>query len=204
MKSFIALVSGGIDSPVAAYMVGRLGYHIIPLYFDSVPFSSEVNKKRVKECVERLRKHISIGNLIIIPHGEKLLEICRKCERRFTCVLCRRRMFRIAEEYCKKNGAEGIITGEFLGSKASQTLKNMEVISESVTAPIIRPLLGLDKEEIQKIGRSIGTFGQDIIQAGCCSMNPKKPATMAKLERIIEEEKKLGENFLYCKMFKGP
>jgi len=155
MKSVIALISGGIDSPVAAYMVGRLGYRVIPVHFDNSPFSSEINKKKTEDCVERLKKHIGIDDLVVVPHGNNLLEISKNCERRYTCVLCRRVMFRIAEKLCKKLGAEAIVTGEFLGSKASQTLQNMKVISQSVKIPILRPLLGLDKEEIQKIGKNL-------------------------------------------------
>jgi len=191
MKSVIALISGGIDSPVAAYMVGRLGYRVIPVHFDNSPFSSEINKKKTEDCVERLKKHIGIDDLVVVPHGNNLLEISKNCERRYTCVLCRRVMFRIAEKLCKKLGAEAIVTGEFLGSKASQTLQNMKVISQSVKIPILRPLLGLDKEEIQKIGKGIGTFGQGISPAGCCSIVPSKPSTKARLEKILEEEGKL-------------
>ncbi|MEM5793202.1 MAG: 7-cyano-7-deazaguanine synthase [Candidatus Aenigmatarchaeota archaeon] len=195
MKKIVSLISGGIDSPVAAYMVGRFGDEIVPIYFDNYPFSSENNKMKAKEAVERLKKHVKIDELMVIPHGEYLLEVANKCKRKYTCVLCRRQMFRVAEKVCKKIGGEGIITGEFLGSKASQTLKNMEVISQAVSIPIIRPLLGLDKEEIQEIGRKIGTFGEGISHAGCCAMVPKRPCTKADLEKILEEEKKVEKVF---------
>ncbi|MBD3155733.1 MAG: hypothetical protein GF368_03705 [Candidatus Aenigmarchaeota archaeon] len=192
MKSVISLISGGIDSPVAAYMVGRLGYKVIPIYFDNSPFTAEKNIKRVRDSIERLREHVDIGELIAVPNGKNLLEISKKCERRYTCVLCRRMMFRIAEKLCEKFGSDAIVTGEFLGSKASQTLQNIVVISQSVKVPIIRPLLGMDKEEIMEIGREIGTFGQGIVHAGCCSIVPDKPSTKAKLSVILEEEKKIG------------
>ncbi|MBL7169948.1 MAG: 7-cyano-7-deazaguanine synthase [Candidatus Aenigmarchaeota archaeon] len=191
MKSVIALISGGIDSPVAAYMVGRLGYKVIPVHFDNSPLASEANRRKAKDCVKRLKKHITIDDLVAVPHGKNLLEISRNCNRKYTCVLCRRVMFRTAEKLCKKLGAEAIVTGEFLGSKASQTLANLEVISQAVSVPILRPLLGLDKEEIQKIGKKIGTFGQDISPAGCCSIVPSRPSTKARLEKILEEESKI-------------
>jgi len=191
MKSVITLISGGIDSPVAAYMIGRLGYRVILVHFDNSPFASEINKKKTEECVEILKKHITIDDLVIVPHGKNLLEISKNCERKYTCVLCRRVMFRTAERLCEKLGAKAIVTGEFLGSKASQTLQNMEVISQSVKIPILRPLLGMDKEEIQKIGREIGTFYQGVSPAGCCSVAPNKPSTKARLEKIVEEEGKI-------------
>ena len=191
MKSVVALISGGIDSPVAAYMVGRLGYKIIPVYFDNSPFASEKNVKKAKKCVSVLKKHIDIDDLRVIPNGKNLLEISKKCERKYTCILCRRMMFRIAEELCKELNAESIVTGEFLGSKASQTLQNLQVVSQSVDIPIIRPLLGMDKEEIVGIGREIGTFGKEFSPAGCCDIVPDKPSTKARLERILEEEEKI-------------
>lgn len=191
MKSVVALISGGIDSPVAAYMVGRLGYKVIPVYLDNSPFTAEKNIEKVKDSIERLRKHVDITEIIIIPNGKNLLEISKRCERRYTCVLCRRMMFRIAEKLCEKFGSEAIVTGEFLGSKASQTLQNIEVISQSVDIPIIRPLLGMNKEEIMEIGRRIGTFGQGITHTGCCSIVPDKPSTKAKLDVILEEERKI-------------
>ncbi len=203
MKLVIALISGGIDSPVATYMVGRLGYKIIPINFDNAPFSSELNKKKAKDCVEILKKRIEIDDLLVIPHDNNLLEISKNCDRKYTCVLCRRIMFRIAEKICEKLGAEAIVTGEFLGSKASQTLQNMKVISQSVKIPIIRPLLGMDKEEIQRIGREIGTFYQGISPAGCCSVVPDKPSTKARMEKIIEEEAKIDIEKMVTKSIKN-
>ena len=112
-------------------------------------------------------------------------------------------MFRIAEKICEKLGAEAIVTGEFLGSKASQTLQNMKVISQSVKIPIIRPLLGMDKEEIQRIGREIGTFYQGISPAGCCFVVPDKPSTKARMEKIIEEEAKIDIEKMVTKSIKN-
>jgi len=191
MKPVVALISGGIDSPVAAYTVGRLGYRIIPVHFVNAPFSSEGDKEKVLKIVEKLREHVEIDDVVFVPHGHNLLEFSKKCERRFACVLCKRMMFRIAERLSQKLGAEAIVTGEFLGSKASQTLRNLEVISQTVNIPVIRPLLGMDKEEIQIIGRKIGTFNRGIGQAGCCSITPYKPSTKASLEKILEEEGKV-------------
>jgi thiamine biosynthesis protein ThiI len=187
----IALISGGMDSPVAAYMIGRLGYRIIPVYFDNSPFSDNLNQKKTEECVKRLKEHITTDPVKVISNGQNLLEISEKCNRKYTCVLCRRMMFRITEKLCENLGSEAIVTGEFLGSKASQTLQNLEVVSQAVEIPIIRPLLGMDKEEIKRIGRKIGTFYQGFSPAGCCSVVPRKPSTKAKLEKILEEEKKL-------------
>ncbi len=191
MKSVVALISGGIDSPVAAYMVGRLGYRVIPVYFDNSPFASELDRKKAERCVEKLRKLINIDDLVVISHGKNLLEISKKCDRKYTCILCRREMFRSAEKLCEEKNAEAIVTGEFLGSKASQTLQNLKIVSQVVDIPIIRPILGLDKEEIIKIGRKIGTFGQEFSPAGCCDVVPDKPSTKARLNVIREEERKI-------------
>ncbi len=192
MKKVICLVSGGIDSPVAAYQIGRLGFEIIPVYFDNSPFAGETTKNRMIECVRRLKKHFDyLDEAIIVPHGHSLQAFVENCQKSFLCVLCKRQMFRVAEQLCKKYGAGGIVTGEFLGSKASQTLENLYVISKAVNIPIIRPLLGFDKEEIQSIGKKIGTFDVSITPADCCSAVPKKPKTKARLQAVLEEESKV-------------
>jgi thiamine biosynthesis protein ThiI len=191
MKYVAALISGGIDSPVAAYMVGRLGYRVIPVYFDNSPYVSEENVKKAKKCVSVLKEHIDIEDLRVIANGKNLFEISMKCDRKYTCVLCRRMMLRVAEKLCEDLGAEAIVTGEFLGSKASQTLQNLQVVSQAVDIPIIRPLLGMDKEEIIGIGREIRTFGKEFSPSGCCDIVPDKPSTKARLERILEEEEKI-------------
>ncbi len=197
MDSVLALISGGIDSPVATYLIGRLGYKTIPLYFDNDPFSDERSKKRMFECVKKLKEYLDIDYVIVVPHGHSLLEFSDKCERRLTCVLCKRMMYRIGERLCKKFEAKAIVTGEFLGSKASQTLDNLKVISQAIDTPVLRPLLGLDKQEIEKIGKEIGTFSSS--PSSGCSIVPDKPSTKARLERVLEEEKRVDIEVLIGK-----
>lgn len=203
MESVVALISGGIDSSPAAYLIGRLGYRIIPVYFDNNPFFDENNKKRMFECVRQLKKYLDIDEVIVVPHSHNLLEFSEKCERRLTCVLCKRMMYRIVERLCKKFMAKAIVTGEFLGSKASQTLNNLRVISQTIDTPVLRPLLGLDKEEIERIGKEIGTFSISTTSSDSCSFVPKKPSTRAKLKRVLEEEMKVDIERLVEKSIKN-
>jgi len=188
----VALISGGIDSPVAAHLALTKGAEVVALHFDNKPFSDEKQTEKAKLLVKKLEER-SNGKikLYIIPHGKNLLEIARNSIRRFGCVLCRRMMFRIAEHVAERERADAILTGESLGQVASQTLKNIRVEEEAVNIPIIRPLIGFDKVEIEKIAKDIGTYEISIMPGSCCSIVPDKPATQAKLDKIRDEEKEL-------------
>lgn len=186
----VALISGGIDSVVAAYLVQREEVEVIPVYCDNSPFSGETTKKRALDVIARLAKFSSKPlKVYIVPNGGTQIAILKNTPRKLTCVFCRRMMLRIAERIAKKEHARGIITGEAIGQKASQTLQNMLVTTETVKLPILRPLLGLDKVEIERIGREIGTFELSIQPAVCCTITPEKPSTSADLLDIIEIEK---------------
>ncbi len=130
-------------------------------------------------------------NLYIIPFGKVQKEIIKNCERRQTCVLCRRMMYRISEMLARKLNCKAIATGENLAQVASQTLDNIFVENEVVSIPVFRPLLGFDKEETVRISKEIGTYGISIRTHGCCAVTPKKPATKARLDFIIQEEEKI-------------
>ncbi len=185
----IALVSGGIDSPVAAYLMMRRGAEVYPLLLDLYPFSFEENKKRAIETIKKLksRAHYEF-HAYVCSHGKNLAEFMNKCERRLTCVLCRRMMFRVAERVAEKHRARALITGEFLGSKATQTLTNLGIIAQSVEIPILRPLLGMNKEEIEEYARAIGTYEISTKPAMCCTVTPEKPSTRAKLADVLAAE----------------
>ena len=185
----VCLISGGIDSPVASHLVMSKGFAPVFVYCDNSPYGDEAALARTAKSVSKLRQNYDgETELLVVPHGESLTQ-AMKCSRKYLCILCKRSMFRIAEAIAGMEGADAIVTGEALGQKASQTLKNLSVTSEAVRLPIIRPLIGMNKLETEFIGRKIGTF--DIAsQAGiCCSAAPLKPSTRAKIDFIRDEER---------------
>jgi len=185
----VALVSGGIDSPVAAWMMLRKGVEVIPLFFDNDPFSFEDNRERARASLEALRQHAPGMRAYSAPHGESMVAILNKCPRRLTCVLCRRAMFRAAEAFARQQGADALVTGEFLGSKASQTARNLAVVAAAVAMPVIRPLVGLNKEEIAAFARIAGTYKVCATSAACCTATPEKPSTCARMEDVLNAER---------------
>lgn len=185
----VALISGGIDSVVAAYLVQREGVEIIPIYCDNSPFSGETTKKRAFDVIARIASFSKKPlKTYLVPNGETQIAILKNTPRKMTCVFCRRMMLRIAEKIAKIEGASCVITGEAMGQKASQTLSNMQVTTETIKLPVLRPLLGLDKIEIEKIAKDIGTFTLSIQPAVCCTITPEKPSTSADLRDILEIE----------------
>ncbi|MEN6609740.1 MAG: tRNA uracil 4-sulfurtransferase ThiI [Methanoregulaceae archaeon] len=193
--TLVALVSGGIDSPVAAYMMMKRGCRIIPLYVRLRSYLDESNRERAKIVVETLREYQPDIELVVVEDdylkSAKTL-LAKKHLDKLTCIFCKRRMYRIAEAVAAKNDAKGIVTGESLGQVASQTLDNLLVLTEAATIPLYRPLIGFDKEETMKIAREIGTFKPSTVHAGGCKAVPKPPATRAKLLQIRNLEEELG------------
>ena len=195
----VALVSGGIDSPVATWLLMKRGVEIVPIYCNNEPFSTERARKRTMDCIEQLQKWCPGHPLKIyeVSNGRNLEAFIDKCERGKTCVLCKRTMYRIAFEIMKKEGASGIVTGSSLGQVASQTAANMYAEIYGICAPIYHPLIGLDKNEIIDIARKIGTFDISIMQAGSCLAVPERPEVKAKSTSLpIEEEKVDIENMV--------
>ena len=188
----ISLISGGIDSPVATYLMLSRGADIAALYFDSRPFIDKQTRTKVINLIDRLKQVTKINfKLFIIPHGNNQTLIVKRCDRHLSCILCRRMMLRLAELVGRKERAIALITGDSLGQVASQTLQNIYVESQAVDMPIIRPLIGLDKIEIERIARKIGTYEISIGPGLCCTIVPSKPSTNAALKRILHEEEKL-------------
>jgi thiamine biosynthesis protein ThiI len=188
----LCLVSGGIDSAVACYMMIKRGFDVALLHLVNWPFSDK--KILVKaEAIAKLLKNFHGAPLVMYTanHGENQTDIIRNCDRHLTCVLCRRFMYRTAEQIAIKDGCQAIVTGESIGQVASQTLKNLRAISSAIKMPILRPLVGLDKEEIMKIARKIGTYETSISPGLCCTAVPSKPSTSANPERVLREEEKL-------------
>jgi thiamine biosynthesis protein ThiI len=193
----LSLISGGIDSPVASYLMLERGAELATLYLDNQPFTDEKMKTKVITQVERLKRVSKLKiKLYIVPHGENQKMFARNCDRHVGCILCRRMMFRIGEALATREHAVALVTGESLGQVASQTLQNIRVESSAIKMPVIRPLIGLDKIEIERIAKDIGTYDISISPGLCCTIVPKKPSTNAAIERIIEEEKKVNMDSL--------
>ena len=178
MKAII-LLSQGIDSPVAAYLMQKQGLKLIGLNFF-------INNHR---AVDKIAKKLEISNVHYISHKEILTKINNNINPKYTCIICKRIMYRIAENIAKKENAKFIITGENLGQVASQTLDNLAVLDNAVKIPVLRPLLCFDKNEIVKIAKEIKTH--DLSENKKCPFVPRHPSTRAKLEVIKKEESKL-------------
>ncbi|MBU4139576.1 MAG: tRNA 4-thiouridine(8) synthase ThiI [Euryarchaeota archaeon] len=201
----VALISGGIDSPVAAWLLMKRGCEIIPLYLNNEPFSDETTRERAMQCIDVLQKWSPLKKFTIYeaPHGENLLAFISNCNNRLNCVMCRRMMYRIAFEVLKIEGAHGIITGSSLGQVASQTSQNMLAETYGLEYPIYHPLIGLDKLEITDMARRIGTFETSTKPATCCLAVPEYPSTAAKLWEVSEAEKMIDVPTLLDSMVKN-
>jgi thiamine biosynthesis protein ThiI len=199
-------VSGGIDSPVAAWFAIKKDCNSVFVYFDNSPFTDETTQQRVLEVAKRLKQHRPEKDvkLYIVPHGADLADILRNCPRNLTCVLCRRMMYRVAEKIALKEGAEAIVTGEIIGEHASQTLRNLRVESEAISqVTVLRPLIGMNKTEVESIARKIGTFDTSTKSASCCTGPPPKPRTQARFEEVLEAERSLNIEGMIERALKG-
>ncbi|MBZ9572864.1 tRNA 4-thiouridine(8) synthase ThiI [Patescibacteria group bacterium] len=189
----ISLLSGGIDSPVASFYGQKRGIKIIFLHFTSYPFTKQSSVEKAKKIVKILNKFQFQSKLYSVPFTEIQKEILLKTKAKLRVVLYRRFMFRIAEVLAKKEKAKALITGESVGQVASQTLENIGVIETAVDLPVLRPLIGMDKEDIIKKAKEIGTFDTSILPAEDCCQRflPKHPETKAGLREVKKEEEKL-------------
>ena len=190
----LLLLSGGIDSPVAGYMIAKRGVEINALYFHTYPFTSErANEKvlQLKGILEEYCGKIKLYSLNMLEIHKAIREFCREEE---TTILARRFMMRIAEKIAQDNKMDMLITGESLGQVASQTMGSMAVIEDAVDMPILKPLVGLDKSEIIERAREIGTYETSILPYDdCCSVfAPKHPLINPKLQNIKRSESKLN------------
>jgi len=195
-ETVVCLVSGGIDSPVAVWLVIKIGLTPVCVYLDNSPYADETTQQRALETLKRLKQHVA-GDIkfYVVPHGANLTEILEKCPRNLTCVLCKRMMYRVAEKIALKENAEAIVTGEIIGEHASQTLRNLHVETEALSAvAILRPLAGLNKIEVEQLARKIGTFEASAQPASCCTAPPSQPRTRARPEEVAFAEKKLDTN----------
>jgi len=182
----VVLVSGGIDSPVAAFMMLKRGCEVIVLHFNNYPYTGGSNLKVLK-IIDKLNEYSpSKLKYYEVGYGEYLKKCIEEAPPRLTCVLCKSGMYKIAEGLAKKEGALSIVDGSSLGQVASQTLPNILATRYVTQMPVLSPLIGLDKLEIEEIGRNIGTFDISILPAGGCTAVPRYPETNADLKHVLE------------------
>jgi len=187
------LLSGGIDSPVAGYMVAKRGVLLESIHFFSHPYTSQRAKEKVLELAGLLSVYTGGMKVHIVPFTDIQLEIKKKCPEEYLTIIMRRFMMRIAEKIARKNKLSALVTGESIGQVASQTVEALGVTNDAVSMPVFRPVIGMDKEEIVTIARDIGTFDTSILPyEDCCTVfTPKHPQTKPKLEKVKEYEKVL-------------
>lgn len=190
--NLVSLFSSGIDSPVATYLLSKHATCVIAVHADARPFTDDREVENYRKLVAHVQHRLSINiRGYIIPHGVALSAFKKSCSPRFTCVFCKRMLVRYAEVIAKEEHAPALIMGDSLGQVASQTLQNLRVVDKATSLPILRPLIGFDKEDIIKIAKEIGTYDISILPAAPCGATPKKPATQATLRQLIKEEAKL-------------
>ena len=190
MKKVISLLSGGLDSPVALYLMIKKGYKPICLSFLTSDDDSHSMRTKIINIVQSISNYTNKNiKLYIINHDSNLDSFKENCDRKLTCVLCKRLMIRIAKELGRIEGTNMIITGDILGEQASQTLDNLFVYNEIMKECIIlRPLIGLNKIEVIKINEEIGLYEICSKKSAGCQYNPQFPETHAKKKEIINAE----------------
>ncbi len=191
-KKLVSLISGGIDAPVATHIMMQRGAEIVLVHMDSRSSIDARPVNNVKKLASILAKAAKKDiKLYIVPHDNNQQEINEKCPQNLMCILCRRMMYRVAEAIAKKEGANGIVTGENLGQVASQTLDNLAAEDCAISLPVHRPLLGFDKEEVIRVAKEIGTYETSTLPNEGCVMVPKFPKTHAILKEVEESESNL-------------
>ena len=188
------MLSGGIDSPVAAWQMMKRGCQAMFVHFHSYPLVDRTSMEKAVDLVEHLNRYQYESNLFMAPLGEIQKKIILTCPPSYRVVLYRRFMVRITEVLARRNRAKAIITGESCGQVASQTLENIAVVDQSAGMPILRPLIGHNKEEIVNMAQNIGTFTTSILpDQDCCTLFvPKHPETKADLDTVLRLEESLS------------
>ena len=187
------LLSGGIDSPVAGYMLAKRGVKLEAIHFESFPYTSERAKEKVLELAKLVAVYAGDINVHIVSLTHIQEELVKACNEDYFTLLLRRYMMTIAERVAKQRGCGALITGESVGQVASQTMQALTVTDSAVNMPVFRPCIGLDKEEIVCIARQINTFDTSILPyEDCCTVFTRKhPKTRPELEKVLAEEQKL-------------
>ena len=189
------LLSGGIDSPVAGYMIAKRGVHIDATYFHAPPYTSERAKQKVIDLAKIVAKYAGPINLHVVNFTDIQLAIYEKCPHEELTIIMRRYMMKIAEHFANEGGSLALITGESIGQVASQTIHNLAITNEVCNMPVFRPCIGMDKQEIVDIAEKIGTFETSIQPfEDCCTIFvAKHPVTKGNLKRIKKSEEHLED-----------
>jgi len=192
--STMLMLSGGIDSPVAGYLMAKRGVEVNCVYYHSHPYTSERAKEKVKDLAKILAEYTEKINLYIVPFTEIQMDIIDKCREDELTIIMRRFMMRIACKLADKFGIDSVATGESIGQVASQTMDGLIVSDACSDRPVFRPLIATDKIDIMEIARKIGTYETSILPyEDCCTIFvPKHPKTNPKLDKIKKEEEKLN------------
>ncbi|WP_174590910.1 tRNA uracil 4-sulfurtransferase ThiI [Methanocella conradii] len=187
----VAMVSGGIDSPVAAWLMMKRGCEIVPVFFHNAPYFDDTTMERALNTLKKLKEWCPGHEMkaYIMPHGRNLQAFLEKGNQKYTCVFCKHLMYKVSRAIAEKEGAHGIVTGSSLGQVASQTSDNMLAEAYDVDFPVYHPLIGLDKEEIVGISKKIGLFDISIQKAAGCRAVPKHPSIHGRREEVIKMER---------------
>ena len=184
----VTLLSSGFDSPVSTWMVGRRGAICVPVHFSGRPMTSDTSEWLCQDIVETLAPSGAIGRLYVVPFGERQREISLAVPQGLRIIMYRRVMLQVAERIARIEGARALVTGESLGQVASQTLENIAAVDEAVTMPVLRPLIGSDKQEIISRAHQIGTYDICCQTApDCCTLfMPRRPETHARMSEVLD------------------
>ncbi|MDO5848438.1 MAG: tRNA uracil 4-sulfurtransferase ThiI [Methanobrevibacter sp.] len=191
----ISLLSSGIDSPVATYMMMKRGCEVIALHFDAEPYTKPKSREKFDDLVDALNVYAA-GVPIqkrIVKFGDYLKKCKDDAPEKMTCVLCKSGMYQVASKLAEKTGALALVDGSSVGQVASQTLANILATRNDSEYPILSPLIGLDKSEIQKIAEKIGTFEISKVDDGGCDAAPRYPETKADIERVNEAKDSMNQ-----------
>ena len=201
----VSLLSGGIDSPVSSYMIAKRGVQLELLHFDSPPYTSQQAREKVLQLAQELTVWCGRLTVHVVPFTEIQEEIRRKCPEDHFTLIMRRFMMRLGDALAHELACKAIVTGESLGQVASQTIQALVVSDDVATLPVLRPLIGMDKEEIVRIARHVGTFDTSILPyEDCCTVfTPRHPKTKPDLEQVREYEAALDIDGLCGKALAG-
>ena len=199
------LLSGGIDSPVAGWMIAKRGVQINAVHYHSYPYTSDRAKEKVLDLARKLSFSCCGIKVYVVPFTEIQMEIHEKCPEEYTTLIMRRYMMRIAERIARETESEALITGESIGQVASQTMTALGTTDAVVQMPVFRPLIGFDKSEIIETARKIGTLeiSEQPFEDCCTVFTPRHPATHPKMEKILEGESRLEEEALIQRALDG-
>jgi len=186
----VSLLSGGIDSPVATYMIAKRGISIVPVHFFSFPYTSEQAKEKVLTLAKKLVPYCDDLMVEVVPFTKIQQEMQKSCPEEYFTIVMRRFMMRIAERIAQANGCKALVTGESLGQVASQTMESLAATEQCIDLPVLRPVIGMDKEEIVTIARKIDTFETSILPyEDCCTVfTPRHPKTKPQIRQVEAAE----------------